>query len=630
MAVESPYGKCGIPFSDAPWIVGDAYEQYTAFATQNVAYAWQQIEQLSELEFDPISVSVNWAFDDEIYGYLRPADPGGPDLEWTDPGTVENPPNLGVTPATYDEPPAIPAMAPPTFGAHTPPDDLTATAPAGPPTLTPVVVPTAPTLVLPPVPTLTELDIPDAPVLNLPTFSGTRPDTDIDPPLEVFAFTPEEYTSALLDKVRGTVSGMLDGGTGLPAAVAQALRDRAFTAVDAQAMRAEQEVMEDMGARGFSQPNGILLRRLDESRQNNQNQRNALSRDVHIRDQEIAVENLRFAVTSGISLESTLLQAHTQHMQLLLDAAKTSQDVLIAIYNAKVAKIQVDLEVYRTDAAVWLDLLKGELAKLEQFKAEIEAQALIGQLNESAVKVYSERVKAVLAQADIYKAQVDGAKAQADVNESVMRGYAAEITAYAERVRAWGMEWDGFRALIEADATKARVFELVEQGYARRVSTWSEQQNQETEQLRARIAKATMDLQAWQTKLEKNRADLTHEVAKNETEARIYASRIAKYQADAAIETAASDANLRKLNAGIERERGRVDTALKDADIEINQVIQLNQQMIAVQNTIMQTLTQLAASSMSAVNFSAGISSSSGLSVGCSTNYSVSNSDTAA
>ncbi|MDN5937286.1 MAG: hypothetical protein L0H83_01355 [Salinisphaera sp.] len=516
----------------------------------------------------------------------------------------------------------------PAFGSHTPPDELTATVPEGPPATTPVVVPDAPDLDLPPVPTLIELDLPDTPTLDLQPFTGVRPDTSVPPPLQNFAFTPEEYTSALLDKVTGTVSGMLDGGTGLPAAVAQALRDRAFSAVDAQQMRAITEVMEDMGARGFAQPNGILLRRLDATRQNGQNQRNALSRDIHIQDQQIAIENLRFAVTSGISLESTLLQAHIQHMQMLLQAAKISQDILIAIFNAQVEQARLELEAYRVDAQVWLDSLKGELAKLEQFKAEIEAQSLIGQINESLVRIYGERIKAVLAEVDIFKGQVEGAKAQADVNESIMRGWASEVAAYGEQVRAWGIEWDGFRAQMDGEATKARIFELVEDGYATRIRTWSEQQNQQTEQLRGRIAKAQMDLSAWNTQVEASKVRLTQEIAKNDAEARVYGADIAMYQADAAIETAASDANLRAANTGIAREAQRTTLEREKAGLEITQMVELNKQMIAVQDTIMQTLTQLAASSMSAVNFSAQVSEASSLRVGCNTNYTVS--DTAA
>lgn len=618
------WGKCGPPPSVAPYIVQDAYAQYTTFATQNVAMAWEQIDAIQQMDFDPINFNVNWEFEDDIRGYLRPARPARPDLAWEDPGSVPTAPGLNIAPANYDNPPHIPGMDVPAFGSHTPPGELTATVPVGPPATTPVVVPTAPVLDLPPVPTLLELDLPTAPTLNLAPFTGIRPDTSVPAPLQNFAFTPTEYTSALLDKVTSTVSGMLDGGTGLPAAIAQALRDRAFSAVDAQQMRAITEVMEDIGARGFSQPNGILLRRLDATRQNGQNQRNALSRDIHIQDQQIAVENLRFAVTSGISLESTLLQAHLQHMQMLLQAAKISQDILIAIFNAEVSQRQLELEAYRVDAQVWLDSLKGELAKLEQFKAEIEAQSLIGQINESLVRIYGERIKAVLAEVDIFKGQVEGAKAQADVNESIMRGWASEVAAYSEQVRAWGIEWDGFRAQMEGEATKARIFELVEDGYATRIRTWSEQQNQKTEQLRGRIAKAQLDLQAWNTRVQASQVRLQQEIARNDADVRVYGADIAMYQADAAIETAASDANLRAVNTGIARETQRTSLELKQAEVDVSQMVELNKQMIAVQDTIMQTLTQLAASSMSAVNFSAGVSEGSSLSVGCSTNYTVS------
>jgi hypothetical protein len=605
----------------APAIVDMAYEHYTAFGTQQVALAMQQVTAMRNIELTPINFAVHYTIDDDITAYRRPVGPSDPSLTWNDPGALPSPPEVSVSDIWLETAPAHPSNPLPVFDTHAQPGPLTATRPTDKPTLQPVTIPDAPELVLPPVPTLRELNLPDTPTLNLTPFTATRPNMSVAPPNHSFAFTPEQYADALLDKVKSRVSTMLDGDTGLPAAIAQALRDRAYAALDVQEQRAIQQAVEEFSSRGFSQPNGILARTLAEVRQNNQNQRSSLSRDIHIRDQELAVHNLKFAVTQGISLESTLMQNQIQFNQMLLEVARATQDTAIAIFNATVAGKQLELEAYKTDAEVWLDNLKGELAKLDQFKAEIEAQALIGQLNESDVRVYQARIDAVKAGADIYRSEVEGAKAVADANESIMRGWLADVQAYSEQVRAWGIEWDGYRAQLDGDSTKARIFELIEQAYATRISSWDTTQRLKIANQQSQIAVNGQRMAGWEAQLRKLTFDLEQERTKNTVLADIYRTKIAKYQADASVELAASDANARKLTLGIERERNRTSTELENARLKISQSEQLTQQLISINEIITRTLTQLAASALSAVNYSASVSGSYSTGSGCSTSY---------
>lgn len=614
---------CAIRLGDpAVNMVNLAYDKYTEFATQAYLLANTEIGTLGGLELKPVAFGVSWDFEGTIAGYRRPTKPADPgDLTFHTPGTLPAPPSVNVAPAVLDPAPALPANPVPAIRDYPEPLPLTATAPSDDVDLQPVPMVVRPDMALPPVPTLQALALPNAPQLTLPAFAGQRPDTTVPPPLQTFAFTPEEYTSALLDKVKAQVSSMLDGGPGLPAAVAQALRDRAWEAVDVQERRAIQQATEEFASRGFSEPNGVLNARLAEVRQNNQNQRNALSRDIHIKDEELAIQNLQFAVTQGISLESRLMQDHAQFMQLSLATAQAVQDVAIKVFDARVALVNMDLQAYEVDARVWRERLQGELLKLQQYRAELEALQVQGSLNEQQVKIYSERIDAVRAMADIYKSDVQAATAVAEQNKTRAEVYRERIRAYGTQVDAYKAEWDAYKAKLESNSTRAQLYGLVEQGFSTRVGAWAQVQGQKLDQQRMAIAEADLAQRGWQGGLQKMLADIEAEKARVGAVAEAWRSRVAMYTAESGVEAAASDANVRAMTVGIERERQRTAVALQNAKMSIDQAMGLNQLAITRADSIAKVSTQLAAASMSAVNFSAGIHSGRSESSNCDTSF---------
>ncbi|MFT3756263.1 MAG: hypothetical protein QM769_10030 [Pseudoxanthomonas sp.] len=95
------------------------------------------------------------------------------------------------------------------------------------------------------------------------------------------------------------------------------------------------------------------------------------------------------------------------------------------------------------------------------------------------------------------------------------------------------------------------------------------------------------------------------------------------FSAEAQVEVIAFAANDRSFELDLSRERARVDTQLKQADMNINQLQFLLSQMVEVAKAKAQIASQLAASTMSAVNYGASVSSSSN-SQSCSTNFSFS------
>lgn len=622
--------------ADCPTIIGDpaigmteaAYQLYTGFAGQAFRSAEGAVDNITGFSLTPISFDI--AFDDQgnVGSYSFPDRPIVPVITFnnvTDPPAVPtstiNSPSLDLPPAYDVAPPAINALPAPVITL--PPQ------PGSAPALTPITIPDAPTIVLPDFPGLLAITLPTAPVLNLPVFDGVKPQVTFSPPANTFAFTPTEYTSALLTKTAATISTMQDGDTGLPLAVIQALRARAYAATDIAETRAIQQATEEFGQLGYSEPSGVLDQRLMIVRQENRNARNAQSRDIYIQDQQIAVENRRFAVTQGVALESALANAHVQFMQVALDAAKTAVAIRVDIFNAQVSLFNAQEQAYATDAVVFKTRLEAEIeSTLGVYKTEIEAQQLIGTLNQQTVAVFTARVQSLLSITELYRSQIAGKQAQADVNRAIIEAFRAEVEAYAAEVRGYEAAWDGFKAQTEAELTKARIYETATNAYATRVGAWGKQQDVKISAANLQIAVGDLNLRGWRGQLDKFIAKLQGERDRVSANVQIFQGETDLYKADASIQETASGVRSRNLQLILAREQARVDTALKNAQLEIEQLEKLSALALEKAKTIGTVSAQLAASAMSAVSFHAGVTSSRSESQGCDTQIQILSSST--
>lgn len=587
--------------------------------------ALEGLQELGSFSLTPITISSHLAQNSNWWTVLRPQGPARPNLDWIpDYDVLPEAPNSDTGGAiSFDAPPTFNETAP-TLPNRVAPGALTAGPPAGPPALDTVVVPDAPVLELPVFPQLREIVLPDPPSIQIPTFQGVRPTFSVSVPQNNFGFEAEHYSSALLDKIRQRISVMVDGKPGLPDAAARQMRDRAYSAVDQQGLRAEQEAIEEFASRGFSEPDGVLRRKLAEVRQNNQNQRNALSRDIYLRDVEIAVEDLRFAVAQGVVLEGQQMGNFLATQQLMLDAAKTGIKVAIDIANIEIAIANLDLQAYQTDAQVHRDLIQAELAEIEVYRAELEGKKLIGELNQQDVAILAERVRLVLAEIEIYTAHVTAAKTKADVNIARTQAFGEQVKAYSALVDAKATEWDAFAKATEADLARYRRYELATQVFGNRVRIWGEINGNKIDQKRLRISERELDLSAYRARLEKFDAVWRAANQRLDAKVRVYGADIDKYRADAAVESIISEGRGRQFQLALEQETNRVQMELRNAELRITQAQQIGTLMERKLETISQVAAQLAAGMASAMSVHAGISSSLGQSSSCSTSFSYS------
>lgn len=594
------------------------------YAGQAVALAFRQAEALNNFQVSQYTFSINFDVPDDITGYHRPASVDDPDIDFN-PNPVFD--TLGAI-----QWPTISPDAPPTFDAQPIPVNIpqapSSELPAdiAPPTLVDVTIPEAPLFMLPAVPTLRDLVIPSDPMIQLPDFDGVAPVRTFNVPNFNFAFTPAEYVSDLLTTVKARVSTMLAGGTGLPAAVEQALFERATSRDDQSAQLAMEQADEEMSGRGFTEPNGIWIRRRADARQANRTARANTNRDIYIKAQETEIENLRFAVQQGIALETVLEELYMKQQELLLDSLKFQADLEVKFIDAEIAVANLDATIYQAKAAVFRDIIQGKLGELEIFKARIEAQQLIGEINKENIDLYTAQLGGVHALIDIFNAQIAAANAIAANNNSRVQSYVGQQQGRSETIRGLGYAFDAFKTQVEAEQIKPQIYDAQARAFGSIVSAYGAQQNVKIEAGRFGISKGQAIIAEWEAV---NRNEVVKLQAKRDivtTELDIFKGLLDRMRIEAGIEEVASNSNARILQLAISKAEAEVNAQLKSVELLIDQNEKVRSIILEAMRTSATTTTQVAGSALSALNAHAQISHSTSQSSGCSTSFNFSGS----
>lgn len=353
-------------------------------------------------------------------------------------------------------------------------------------------MPTSPVLVLPEppvlefgtaptIPSVGSVDIPTAPTLdvvtpptyltlNTPTFSGIDLHTDyldkldniptlslVEPTPYTYALGPE-YASALLTGLKNILNARLGGGTGLDAAVEQAIWDRARDRETKTALGNEAEIMRQSEALGFQLPPGVLSAQLRDAQKNHYDKLSGLSRDIAIKQAELEQENLRQTIAAGMELEGKLIDYSYKLEALTFEAAKITAENAIAVYTAQIEQFKALLVAYNTYASAYDSIIKAELGKVEVYKAELDGEQAKADINTAMVQQYKAAIEAGSAQVEIYKAQVGAANALIGVEQTRISAAGEQIKAYVALVNAETSKLEAYKAGIQAEATKVDIY----------------------------------------------------------------------------------------------------------------------------------------------------------------------------
>jgi hypothetical protein len=209
-------------------------------------------------------------------------------------------------------------------------------------------------------PTLPAPPVPNNLGFNAPSLPAPPPSYSV--PLT----PPPEYTSDLLAKMQSVISALLAGGNLIPDSVARQLRDKGYSEAFVEEDRAVAQAYDEFAARGFFDPPGLLNRRVTEARSDARQKRQQVNRDIFIQEQMVAIENIKFAITSGVQLEQATVTLYNAQAQ-----------VLVAYSQLEMEQLRINLESWQAKVTLYDAQLKGEMARLDAALKTFEAQVHI-------------------------------------------------------------------------------------------------------------------------------------------------------------------------------------------------------------------------------------------------------------
>lgn len=598
-------------------VVNGGYSTFQGYANEAFNLSVQATRSLRSAQFTFVPISTSFEVTGGAGTFVAPPPPSRQigtfllpsdkpqfdgDRNLPTPKTTPPPPEPSGLQVTYVEPGGAPGAI-----AVSPPGD--------PPTLPEVVIPVDTNdYTLPPLPDLYELSVLEPPPINTVAFEGERPESPVVPVIP-FSFTEQQYSSPLADAVKAKLLQIIQADTpdsGLPAGVEQQLFDRGRQRESQNALRTRQEVASEFADRGFMEPPGIMAKRLLQVAQGNQGAANTVNREIIIRVHEVRLEQFRFAITSGIGFEQTLIQAHLAMEQRRFDAARFLFESVLQIFNAQVALYNANVQAYQADAQVFRDRIQAELVKAEIYKAQIDAERVKGEINRSLVEQYVAQIGAIRSLAEVYRTRVDAARAAIEANGLTIEAHRTKVQAYGEAVRAYAAEWEGYSSRVRAALGKVEAADALARIYATRTQAWAVQQQTEIERVRTVLQRDEQRVRVFQGEIQAYIAEIEGERSRMGAEAQALGAEAAVYGTAGQIAIAESSKLDRAYDLAIQRGRAEADIRLENARTNLQASLQASGYYLQALQTVAQTSTQLAGSAMSAINVSGGVSGSVG------------------
>lgn len=518
----------------------------------------------------------------------------------------------------------------PTLYTPAPPENLTEAAPAYDVVTDTVTIPDEPTLNLPTPPTLEGITLPTAEELNLPTFDAVKPTLKLSPLTQGLEYVEPEYVSAVKDAVEAKILDIFNMGIALPAYYWQQIVDRTNSDQIQATQRAVDTATAEWGLMGWDRPSGPLNRAIREAREAGEGEESKTRRDIFIKRTDLETDNVKFAVVQGLAWDEQNLRLFNAVQDRALQVAKERILAEKLLLDSRVEIFNAEKDFWVAEAQVHQQLIQAELLKLEKFKGEIEAQALVGQINEQSVKIYVAQVEAATKVVEVFKAQVDAARAVSDNNRAKIQAWAERVRAYEAVVSAWSKEWDGYVSANEANRLKVQLFAEEWDAFGTRINAYQAENEARKIEPDLQIRKGELDVRVFAAQVEKHLADIQGARAELEALASQARSNADYTRSLTDLERVKVSALQGQTNSFIEQARAKASVDTANAQIAAEEVRSQRELAFKAMDSKIRALEQRIASALSGISYGASLTDSTqwqfgtNWRYGCDTSYTVS------
>jgi hypothetical protein len=469
-----------------------------------------------------------------------------------------------------------------------------------------VPLPTFPSYTLPEAYEIQPVQIRAFDGFQIPVFDGVFPEDDIGTLRADFNFIEPGYDSVIASPLRNLITdGLENGGTGLVAEVEEALFENYRTRLQEELEVAYRKEMQLFASKGHTRPPGALRGALQEVL-NQYNRRLAeASRDIMIKQAELAQTNTQFILKLAADYEKATQDFYTVSTNRMLEAAKQAVVMAIEQQNARINRYNAVLKAYETKAAVFESSIKAQMLLIEEYKAELEAGKISIETQALYSQLYKDQLAGVQILLDAYEKQLRGAATFIEVEKNKIGLYQAQVEAFVARLGVDDRRLKLFTATLDADKSVASVWAEKMRGYGVAVDA-VKSQNESTmtlAKLQDEIWNKT-GIENYKLQLSKIESIIKNQETINASRAQIYESETKSYAASVSAYAANIEAITKAYTAQTAYASEQMQLIIKEA--EFNQQALNSEHAVKVESlkAVVNVLAQLVSSALSAIHAS--------------------------
>ena len=464
-----------------------------------------------------------------------------------------------ITPPTFSSVvPTAPTLNPPVA-----PTVATPVQPGAAPTFNMPVAPTRPSYSIPVAPSFAAVSIPVFAGLTLPTFTSTLPIDNISAPTDRFSYADAIYDTALQDPLKAKILYDLEnGGYGIETEDELRLWERARERDVAALGTMVDELARVASTRGFTMPPGAYYAAATQAASELATKTSSMSREIASKRADLYVQNRQFIIQTGVSFEKLLMDFYTSKCERALNVAKLTVTMAIDVFNAQVAKYNMQLEAYKASAQVYETQIKAALANLEVYKAELEGARITAEIQRQQVEIYRVQIQAVEALIGLYQADVSVMRTKAEIENIKLSGYRSEVEAYAASVQAYSARFNAYEAQIRGEVAKAQMYESQVRGYTGTIDAEKAKIDAQRAKLDGEIAEKAAEVATFKAQVDWWEAIAREKIGRANAAGGILGTRASAFGAQMSAEAAAAnlDVSTQKSSLELQQEQARAST----------------------------------------------------------------------
>jgi hypothetical protein len=480
--------------------------------------------------------------------------------------------------------------------------DLTETRPV----VRDVTLPSEPDLDIPEVPTLQLVTFPDPITIDFPTFNAILPPDNIVLPVTTLDPGILEYDSPILQMLKDKILYWITtSGTGLDPDIEQDIYDRNLERDELAQETAMQTVADEWSKRGFVLPNGMLNAAFLDLQRTYRDKRLDVSRDIAIKQAELAQQNTHFYIEKALGLEVALIDWTNKIGMRTFEASKFLMEYGINTTKLDIERYNLKIEIYKTQASIYSEKIKGELAKVEVYKAMLDASRLISETNKNAVEVYKTRIEAMNELINMYLAQIKAAMSTLEVDKAKIDCYKALVETYIAQINAITAKYGAYKSRMDGERAKADIYGSEVDAFKSKVEAYKAEVDALTKGAESIIEKNKLEVQLYSVDVEakKMAGQLLADHAK--ADADVFIAHVNAYKAHSEAEIAQSLSDIKAAEMQIESSIRIADGLRNAQEANMKGFIAMEQLRVEAAKGGAQVSAQMASGAFSSINVSA-------------------------